>query len=213
MTTTLMNDYRDQIENDCIRRGQPLNGPYTSRTDTENYEPVRSVTNKWNRQYGDKKMLSEDIIEALIHCINLDNVRNAATKAKRQMALVWLLSCHLWLSLTCFCGRQMENKPLLSTMKTFLLLCRPAKSRKSSVRITPLRRPLLRRTLHQPPPPLLQPQLPQRLLPHRRWFLLLLRTIVSHSAHRSYSAGCYSLPQSFLPRPSLFHCPPLLPRL
>ncbi|KAF8534331.1 hypothetical protein BDD12DRAFT_896205 [Trichophaea hybrida] len=77
----------DRIVNDCIRHGQPLNIPYTSRTDTENYELVRSVTNKWNRQYGDKKMLSEDIIEALIHCINLDYIHNAATKAKRQMAL------------------------------------------------------------------------------------------------------------------------------
>ncbi|KAF8539852.1 hypothetical protein BDD12DRAFT_923074 [Trichophaea hybrida] len=86
-TTTLMNDYRDWIENDCIRRGQPLNVPYTPRTDTENYELARSVTNKWNRQYGDKKMLSENIIVALIHCISLDNVRNAATKAKRRLAL------------------------------------------------------------------------------------------------------------------------------
>ncbi|KAF8539850.1 hypothetical protein BDD12DRAFT_881538 [Trichophaea hybrida] len=78
---------KDWIENDCIQRGQPLNVPYTSRTDPVNYELVRSVTNRWNRQYGDKKMLSEDIIEALIHCMNLDNVRNAATKAKRRMAL------------------------------------------------------------------------------------------------------------------------------
>ncbi|KAF8534200.1 hypothetical protein BDD12DRAFT_896710 [Trichophaea hybrida] len=83
---TVINDYRDWIENDCIRRGKPLNIPYTSRTDTENYELARSVINKWNRQYGDKKTLSEDIIGALIHRISLDNVRNVATKAKRRMA-------------------------------------------------------------------------------------------------------------------------------
>ncbi|KAF8535157.1 hypothetical protein BDD12DRAFT_893851 [Trichophaea hybrida] len=81
-----MNDYRDWIENDCIRHGKPLDTPYTSRTDTENYELARSVTNKWNRQYGDKKMLSEDIIGVLIHRISLDNVRNVATKANRRMA-------------------------------------------------------------------------------------------------------------------------------
>ena len=83
-----MNDYRDWIENDCIRHGQPLNVPYTSRTDTENFELARSVTDKWNRQYGDKKTLSEDIIGALVHSISLDYVRNVPTKAKRMMAKV-----------------------------------------------------------------------------------------------------------------------------
>ncbi|KAF8533238.1 hypothetical protein BDD12DRAFT_899830 [Trichophaea hybrida] len=61
----VINDYRDWIENGCIRRGKPLNVPNTPRMDTENYELARSVTNKWNR--------------------HLDNVRNAATKAKKRM--------------------------------------------------------------------------------------------------------------------------------
>jgi hypothetical protein len=98
----VVNDYRDWIENDCIRRGKPLSVLYTSRMDTENYELGRSVTNKWNRQYGDKKTLSEDTIWALIHRISLDNVRNVATKAKRRMAKVWLLNCHLWLECNMF---------------------------------------------------------------------------------------------------------------
>ncbi|KAF8536774.1 hypothetical protein BDD12DRAFT_807504 [Trichophaea hybrida] len=52
----VMNDYRDRIGNG-IQRGEPLNVPNTSRMDTENYELA-----------------------------SLDNVRNAATKAKRRMA-------------------------------------------------------------------------------------------------------------------------------
>jgi len=68
----------------------------------QRYELGRSVTNKWNRQYGDKKTLSEDTIWALIHRISLDNVRNVATKAKRRMAKVRLLNCHLWLESNMF---------------------------------------------------------------------------------------------------------------
>jgi len=60
-------------------------------------------------------------------------------------------------SVTCFYGREMENEPLLSTTKTFLLPLRSEKSRKPAVRITLLRWPLLRRTLHQPLPPLSLP--------------------------------------------------------
>jgi hypothetical protein len=83
-----MNDYRDWIENDCIRRGQPLKVSYTSWMETENYDLVRSVTNKWNRQYGNKKTLSEYIIGALIQRISLDYVHNVQTKAKRMMAKI-----------------------------------------------------------------------------------------------------------------------------
>ncbi|KAF8536771.1 hypothetical protein BDD12DRAFT_933549 [Trichophaea hybrida] len=81
-----MNDNPDWIENDCIRHGKSLNTLYTSRMDTENYELARSVTNERNRQYGYNKVLSEDIIGALIHRIRLDNVCNAATKVNRRMA-------------------------------------------------------------------------------------------------------------------------------
>ncbi|KAF8543191.1 hypothetical protein BDD12DRAFT_932799 [Trichophaea hybrida] len=90
----VMNDYRHWIENNFIGRGQPLNVPYTSRTDTENYELSRSVTNKWIRQYGENGTLSEDIIEALVHCISLDYVRNVPTKAKRMVTKVQLVNCH-----------------------------------------------------------------------------------------------------------------------
>ncbi|KAF8536291.1 hypothetical protein BDD12DRAFT_890649 [Trichophaea hybrida] len=84
----VMNHYRDWIQNDCIQRRQPLNVLYTSWMDTESYELARSVTNKWNRQCGDKTTLPEDFIEALIHRISLGNVRNTPTKAKRRKAKI-----------------------------------------------------------------------------------------------------------------------------
>ncbi|KAF8542452.1 hypothetical protein BDD12DRAFT_876388 [Trichophaea hybrida] len=52
----------------------------------ENYELTRSMTNKWNQQYGDNKTWSEDSIRTLIHHISLDNIRNTVTKAEWRMA-------------------------------------------------------------------------------------------------------------------------------
>ncbi|KAF8533218.1 hypothetical protein BDD12DRAFT_810359 [Trichophaea hybrida] len=118
--------------------------PYPSRVDTENNELARSVTNKWNRQYGDKKTLLEDTMWAWIYRISVDNFRNAATKARRRMAQVWLRFGKIvifgW-SLTCFYGREMENEPPFDNKDVFPAPSVRKKPITSSANHTPLLTP------------------------------------------------------------------------
>ncbi|KAF8249232.1 hypothetical protein K440DRAFT_641268 [Wilcoxina mikolae CBS 423.85] len=71
--TYAMRDIRDWVKTECMLRGKDLDVPYGSRSKKDIFDLVTAVTNKRNQELGDGKVVGEEVIDALIHRISLDN--------------------------------------------------------------------------------------------------------------------------------------------
>jgi hypothetical protein len=79
-----MNDLRAWVETDCIRRGHPLTQPFSNWSDTQMKGLSTAVASRWNRENTGKHKMEWEFIEALIHRICLDNVRNNNARERRR---------------------------------------------------------------------------------------------------------------------------------
>jgi hypothetical protein len=90
-----MNDLRDWVETDCIRRGHPLTQQFSMWSDGEMKGLSKSVAARWNRENTSPHTMEWESIKALIHRICLDNVRNSNTRERRREARVCVHSRYI----------------------------------------------------------------------------------------------------------------------